>query len=90
MLTLVGILLTLCAVGLVVWGIFKIFPMLGLPEPINTIVYVLLVVVIGVVALMMIWGMVGGGGMPFRHWSLLLPGPAYASAATSHLLRVLI
>lgn len=72
------VLLALCAVGLIVWGIFKVLPMLGLPEPINTIVTVLLVVAIGLVAIFLIWDAISGG-VTFRHLSFLLSGPPYTS-----------
>jgi|HubBroStandDraft_4_1064222.scaffolds.fasta_scaffold00019_40 hypothetical protein len=48
---LLAILFIACVFGLLWWGFSRIWPLIPLPEPIKTILYVLLVVIVGLILL---------------------------------------
>ena len=53
---LLGILIALIVIGVIVWGISKILAVVGVPEPFNTIIWVI-VVIVAVLAFLQISGL---------------------------------
>lgn len=81
--TLISIILTLIILGVIIWAIMQLLPLIPLPEPFARIIHVLLVVVCVLVVVWIIASLLGVAG-PFRFGRLtLLPmlGTDVASAA---------
>lgn len=58
--TLIGLLVTLILIGLMFWAVRTLAPVLKVPEPIVTVIYVLMVVLV-VLWLVSQFGLISGG-----------------------------
>jgi len=63
---LIAFLVAICIAALLFWAITKIMVVIPLPEPIRTIVYVLLVVIVSLFILYALVGLLPGAYAP--HW----------------------
>lgn len=57
--TLISIILTLIVLGVIIWAIQQLLPLVPLPEPFARIIHVLLVVVVVLVVVYIIAGLLG-------------------------------
>jgi hypothetical protein len=57
--TLIGIVLTLIVLGVIIWAIQQLLPLIPLPAPFHTIIRVLLIVVVVLVVVYIIAGLLG-------------------------------
>jgi hypothetical protein len=57
--TLIGIVLTLIVLGVIIWAIQQLLPLIPLPAPFHTIIRVLLIVVVVLVVVYVIAGLLG-------------------------------
>jgi hypothetical protein len=80
--TLVYAFFLLCVVGVLLWAVFQLLPMLPLPEPFARVLYVILTVICCLIVIYILYMLVtaalgGGGGVrPFRLGMLPLFLPA--------------
>lgn len=57
--TLISIILTLIVLGVVIWAIQQLLPLVPMPEPFARIVHVLLIVIVVLVVVYIIAGLLG-------------------------------
>lgn len=57
--TLISIILTLIVLGVVIWAIQQLLPLVPMPEPFARIIHVLLIVVVVLVVIYIIAGLLG-------------------------------
>jgi hypothetical protein len=57
--TLVYIILLLIVVGVIIWGVQQLLPLVPMPEPFRRVIYVLLVVVVVLIVVYAIAGLLG-------------------------------
>jgi hypothetical protein len=57
--TLISIVLLLIVLGVVIWGIQQLLPLIPLPAPFHTIIHVLLVVIVVLIVVWIIAGLLG-------------------------------
>lgn len=62
--TLISIILTLIVLGVIIWAIQQLLPMVPLPEPFAKIIHVLLVVVVVLIVVYIIAGLLGATSLP--------------------------
>lgn len=63
---LINLVVVLLIVGLIWWAVERILPLLPLPEPIGTVVRVILIVVLCIVVIYALLGLVPGSGYGWR------------------------
>ena len=56
---LISAILTLLVLGVVIWAINKLLPLVPLPAPFHTVIYVLLTVLVVLIAIYVIAGLLG-------------------------------
>lgn len=57
--TLISIVLLLIVLGVIIWGIQQLLPLIPLPPPFHTIIHALLVVIVVLVVVWIIAGLLG-------------------------------
>jgi hypothetical protein len=62
--TLISIILTLIVLGVIIWAIQQLLPLVPMPEPFGRIVHVLLVVLVVIIVVYIIAGLLGAVHMP--------------------------
>jgi hypothetical protein len=68
--TLIGIIFLLIVMGVIWWAIQTLLPLIPLPDPFRTIIYVLMVVIMVLVVLWVIASLLGVGGISVGHIGL--------------------
>jgi hypothetical protein len=66
---LIGLLLLCLVLGLVVWAIQQLLPLIPLGEPFHTIVRVLIVLIVALIALYVILDLLSAAGVAVPLWS---------------------
>jgi hypothetical protein len=57
--TLISIILLLVVLGVILWGVQQLLPLVPMPAPFHTIIHVLIVVIIVIVVVYIIAGLLG-------------------------------
>ena len=57
--TLISVILTLIVLGVILWGVQQLPPLIPLPAPFHTIINVLIVVIVVIVCVYIIAGLLG-------------------------------
>ena len=57
--TLISVILTLIVLGVILWGVQQLLPLIPLPAPFHTIINVLIVVIVVIVVVYIIAGLLG-------------------------------
>jgi hypothetical protein len=57
--TLISVILTLIVLGVILWGVQQLLPLIPLPAPFHTIINVLIVVIVVIVCVYIIAGLLG-------------------------------
>jgi len=66
--TIIGIIFVLIILGVIWWAIQQLLPLIPLPDPFRTIIYVLLVVMMVIIVLWVIAALLGIGGIHVRNF----------------------
>jgi len=67
--TLIGLLITCIVLGVVVWAVQQLLPLIPLGQPFATIVRVLIVLIVALIALYVILDLLSAAGVSVPLWS---------------------